>query len=490
MQRIKNQLSPQLLNLFDDFISRDIGISFKEDRWEDLERGIKEASREFGFDDPKTFIQWLMSSPLSKKQIEILSSYLTIGETYFFREKESFDILEKHIIPLLIKTNEMEKKSLRIWCAACSTGEEAYSIAITLDEMKDRLKQWEISILATDINLKALKKAETGIYKEWSFRNTLLRTKQKYFIKKDKSYEILPHIKRMVHFDYLNLAEDVYPSLLNHTILLDIIFCRNVLMYFLPQKAKDVVRKLYRALKPGGWLIVSPTDSFHVIKATDCFQKDPEGSSVYLKCDKEKPSPIAPGSAFPPTPAPVIAEKKQKPLEKPNDKGGETSHASADETFEKAKEFYLHGNYEKALDGLKAIPQSKANGDMYALAARSYANLGHLNEAAHWCQKAIGADRLNAEFYYLGAIISQEKGNEEAAIRALKRCLYVDPHFLLAHFTWGNILLHRKNIRESRKHLNVALSLLESMGNDDMVSREDGLTAGRLHEIIEKILEH
>jgi chemotaxis protein methyltransferase CheR len=121
--------------------------------------------------------------------------------------------------------------------------------------------------------------------------------------------------------------------------------------------------------------------------------------------------------------------------------------------------------------------------------ARAYANLGKLDNAVQWCRKAITTDKLNPGYHYLLVTISQEQGNQAAAVQSLKKCLYIDPNFILAHFTLGNILGRQKDFKGSHRHLSIALSLLESHGDEDIVFLEEGLTAGRLREIIKTTLE-
>ncbi|MCP4146837.1 MAG: chemotaxis protein CheR, partial [bacterium] len=169
-----NEMSPAisdlLLSSFSSFLTRKAGITFEKGRWRQFRKGIEAASLEFGFSDPANCIKWLMSSDLSREQLELLASHLTIIETYFFREKKSFDALENKILPQLIQTLPREKKRLRIWSAACSTGEEPYTISMILNKKKEALEDVSTLILATDINREALDKARKGIYREWSFR--------------------------------------------------------------------------------------------------------------------------------------------------------------------------------------------------------------------------------------------------------------------------------------------------------------------------------
>jgi len=225
-----SNISTHQLSRISELVSALMGLHFPEGRYIDLERGIESASIDFGFDNNiEEFIKWLTSAALTKSHIETLASHLTVGETFFFREKRSFDVLEREILPGLIQSKDGGEKRLRIWSAGCSTGEEPYSIAILLNRMIPDLKDWNITILATDINSRVLKKASEGVYTDWSFRDTPPWIKEGYFKKiKEGVYEILPQFRKMVSFEYLNLAEDVYPTLLNNTNAIDLIFicCR------------------------------------------------------------------------------------------------------------------------------------------------------------------------------------------------------------------------------------------------------------------------
>ncbi len=151
-------------------------------------------------------------APLTRRQVQILACHLTVGETYFFREKGCFDVLEERIFPEFIRTCARSARPLRIWSAGCCTGEEPYSIAILLDRLSQNNAHVDATILATDINPAFLEKASKGLYGEWSFRGTPLGIKERYFKpRKNGQFEILPHIRKRVTFSYLNLAEEVIP---------------------------------------------------------------------------------------------------------------------------------------------------------------------------------------------------------------------------------------------------------------------------------------
>ena len=262
---LPNVLPDALLSQLSDFLESQMGLHFPKERWRDLEGGVVAAARDFDLRDAESCARWLISAPLARNHIEVLASHLTVGETYFFREQRSLEVLEEQILPELLHSRIGAEQHLRIWSAGCCTGEEPYSIAMLLDQQIPDPKACNLTLLATDINPRFLRKAAQGVYGEWSFRGTPGWMRERYFRKRrDGRYALLPQIRRRVTFSYLNLADDVYPSLLNNTNAMDVILCRNVLMYFTAERAKQVAEGLYRSLVDGGWLIVSPAETSNV----------------------------------------------------------------------------------------------------------------------------------------------------------------------------------------------------------------------------------
>jgi chemotaxis protein methyltransferase CheR len=239
-------------------IATNMGLHFTPDRRAMLSQSMAEAAEELGFHNMKEFIQWFLTASLNKDQIEIIASYLTISETYFWREHRVFDALTQNILPELVTSKGDNIKKINIWCAGCSTGEEAYSIAIALCRTIPKIKDWKITILATDINPKALNKAKAGVYGPWSFRNTPPWLKDFYFTRiNNREYEVIPEIKEMVTFSSFNLIQENYLSSICKNNKMDIIFCRNVLMYFTKDLMAKVSQNLFNALMKEGWLVVS-----------------------------------------------------------------------------------------------------------------------------------------------------------------------------------------------------------------------------------------
>jgi chemotaxis protein methyltransferase CheR len=461
-----------LLARLSELLAARTGLHFPTERWGDLERGIAAAAPSFGMPDAKSCAHWLLSAHLTRSQIEVLASHLTVGETYFFRDERSFEVLEQHIFPELLHARASGERRLRIWSAGCCTGEEAYSIAMLVDWLIPHPSDWNVSILATDINPAFLRKAAEGVYGEWSFRGTPAWIRERYFKQGTNSrFELQPLMRKQVTFFYLNLADDVYPSLTNNTNAMDVIFCRNVLMYFSAAQAKKVIENLYRSLVDGGWLIVSPVETsnslFSRFTAVDF-----AGVVLYRKLSKAQSATVAsPCSATAPH-APPEAWSVESPVV-------DAAPAALPDAVCSLVQPVAQPSEAIAIE----VDASAAP----SCTARLCANQGKLAEAAQWCEKAIAADKLNPANQYLLATIQQELGQGDAAAQSLMRAIYIDPDFVLAHFALGNLCLSQSRRRDAERHFDNALAVLQAHPHDEPLPESEGLTAGRLAEIITSV---
>ena len=494
---MSTKIANQQLDEIADLVAERIGLHFPPERRGDLERGLSAAASDFEFDNVESCLHWLSSSPLTKNQIEVLASHLTVGETYFFREKKSLDIVEQSILPDLIKSRGNDRR-LRIWSAGCCTGEEPYTIAIILAGMIPDLERWNITLLATDINPRFLSKASAGVYSDWSFRDTPEWIRSKYFRKASGgNFELIPQVKNLVSFAYLNLAEDAFPSLTNNTNATDIIFCRNVLMYLAPRHVRTIGRNFYRCLTESGWLVVSPSDMSQELssqlaivhrsgailyrKGTPSVEQD-----LVLPVGEPDESPISWAASLPPlaepqTPAYVPPEA----LELPFAAGEQTGTHCADAAPDEALTLYEQGHYAAAADQLAArLCKYPEDAQTMTLLARVHANQGNLEEALAWCDKAIAKQKIEPGIHYLRATILQERGALDEAVRSLQRTLYLDPNFALAHFTLGMIARQRGRFEALDKHFENARALLAIYPPEEILPESGGITASRLTEII------
>lgn len=188
---------------------------------------------------------------------------VTINETYFFRAEQQFQAFEDILIEDIIKNKSPYDKKIQIWSAASSTGEEAYTIAMIIDnKLSIKYPGYQFEIIATDINSSVVESAKKGIYKDYAVRNIPQDYMRKYFKKVDNVYHLADRIKKMVTFRFGNLYSDTDMQKMRGT---DIIWCCNVLIYFdIPSKQK-VVDKLHKVLNPGGYLYIGYSESLHGI---------------------------------------------------------------------------------------------------------------------------------------------------------------------------------------------------------------------------------
>lgn len=490
-------LTTTLLTQVSERLASRIGLHFPPERWSDLQRGLSAAAGALGFADAETCALGLLSAPLEREQIEVLASCLTVGETYFFREKRAFEVLEQQIFPELIAARRGRDQRLRLWSAGCCTGEEAYSLAMVLHRLLPDIADWQVTLLATDINPRFLQKAAAGVFGEWSFRNVPAGVKEKYFRRTaQKRYAIADDIKRRVTFSYLNLVEDAYPSLTTNTNAIDVIFCRNVLMYFEPAQARRVLHRLHCSLVDGGWLLVSACEAPQLTFAGFASLHE-SGTVVYRKTSaRQTPSvsvaetsaneQLAPFAFVAPDPTPLVVDPSPPSVvDLPCVPMVPSVSASAAESREKALGLFEHGLYAEAAEQLKQLVTGEGTDPKaLALLARACANQGKLGEALNWCEKMLVADKMNASFHYLRAMILQEQGAVAEAVGALKRALYLDPYFVLAHFALGNLARSQTKKVEAAKHFQNAQNLLRGLQPDEILPESEGITAGRLAEII------
>lgn len=491
--------------VFRDFISRELGIYYTQAQDSDVERNLNFLAKEFGYKDIAAFVNWISSRKLDEKQIEIIANQITIGETYFFREKESYQVLKTKIIPELIKQRQSTSKTIRIWSAGCCSGEEPYSIAILLYQLIPDIENWKISITGTDLNLKFLKKAEAGIYSNWSFRENSDWTINRYFNKVGKdSYEIIPEIKKMVKFSYLNLVEENFTSITNGLNNIDILFCRNVLMYFSPQTSSNIIKRFRNTLASDGWFLLSSVETnlirnkvfTPVMISKQTFYKKNSSKS---KLPEQYKTPISVTdtsfkifSKTQKVEIPLVVNEnkvKEKPIILPVKKTEIQLQENEEQVFQSALISFEKGQYFDVLEKLEKYIKNTGNQnpEIFMLLARSYANIGKHQEAEIFSEKALQIDKTNIAYRIFNATILHECGKMNLALSSYKKVLYLDPDFVIAHFSIATILKSMEKRDECQKHFNKSLELLINYSDEEILEASEGLTAGRIREIITSI---
>lgn len=447
-----------------------LGLHFPRERWTDLDRGLALACRELGFSDAASCARGLVSAPLTQGQVEVLASHLTVGETYFMRDARSFEILEQRIVPELLRARGEAEWRLRIWSAGCCTGEEPYSIAMVLDRALPLARRRNVSILATDVNPRFLAKAARGVYGEWSFRATPGTMRERYFTRrKDGRYEINPEVRRMVTFSYLNLAEEGFPSLATNTNALDVVFCRNVLMYFPAERVAAMAHRLHCALCDGGWLFVSPGEMSQAL-FPQFAMVNISGVLAYRKSAHGTPA-----NATEPRAGRASSSGAARSRTTPRS-------ATAPPWAQEAASFVGRGVTQAPSASALAVNDEVCSPIELA---RREADAGRLDAALEWSEEALAADRLEPVHHYLHAVIQIERGEHEAAARAFERALYLAPEFVLAHVALGNLRMGQGRPLEARRHFDNALELLRRLPPESDVPESGGLSAERMADIVE-----
>jgi chemotaxis protein methyltransferase CheR len=239
------------------------GIYFPDNKKYFLESRLQKRIRFLKLESFERYMDFLKYNANKNGEIKYLVEAITINETFFFRNQPQLDALVSGVIPSVAANKPKTNSKIKIWSAASSSGEEAYSTAIILNELvKPKYPYLDFEIIGTDINHAVIETANSGVYKEYSIRNTPVYYLKKYFKNTNGSYEIDPQIKKMVTFKYLNLYDD---AAMRAFINFDVIFCANVLIYFDVASKIRVVSNLYNSLNRNGYLFIGYAETLQGI---------------------------------------------------------------------------------------------------------------------------------------------------------------------------------------------------------------------------------
>lgn len=480
---IENHLS----DLINQRIIELLGLNFPPSKTRELERGLTTVAKEFGIEPSFDKIyEWLSQPNLGNEELKALSSALTVNETYFFREKPALNMLKNVIIPGLIELRKDNSRSIKIWSAGCSSGEEPYTLAIMLREYFPLLKDWSITILATDISPAVLQKALKGEYSEWSFRETDDTIRKKYFTQHGRHWQIVPEIRKMITFSFLNLSKNSYPSSVTNTHEMDVIFCRNVMMYFSDEVIRQVSARFYSALNPTGWFITSQVElnddyfgQFARVQLENgiFYRKVPRrAKELVLPTAEVQPEQELPKRIKRPDSKPVSRPTKEipKPIEK--------------RTEQPSPEVYFNaGRYQLCAEACrKVLEKDKENVQAKVLLAKSLAHLGQLDEAETLIAGLVQKNVSDAGLYYLNALLLSERNDTQQAEEMLRKALYIDASHLHANLMMGRLQQSRGNSKGANMHFRAVLSGIEHFDDSKVLEDFDHMTVGRIREMIER----
>jgi len=426
------KLSPETRARAQELLSDRLGLDWPEHRRDDLEAAFIEATRRARMNSPEALLQRLGAQPADTAEWNHLAQRLTIGETYFFRDRAFFEALERHVLPSLLDARRKPcgHPRLSIWSAGCSTGEEPYSLAIVLDRLLPEAESWDLAILGTDLNSASLETARRALYRPWSLRDTPPSVRDRYFRRRGDRYEVAPEIRRRVRFAPLNLAGDGAPARFGPV---DLLLCRNVLMYLSRAAARRAVGRLREALAPDGWLVVAAAEAsaelFRPLVPVNLAGTILFTSAASARRHVTSPLHVPAAAEDPGIAAPARPAGRPRP----------PAHATA-----------------------VSPPNEEPGPPPYAemlSQARALADRGQLDEARRACQSALKRDRLDPAAHFLLGTIHQEIGETAEALAAFRRALYLAPDLAEAHAAMGHLLRARGDSRRARRHLQAAARL-------------------------------
>jgi chemotaxis protein methyltransferase CheR len=249
------------------------GLDLSADKQYLVESRLMPLARKAGLTGIPELVQ-KMKSGAEALTVEVVEA-MTTNETFFFRDKIPFDHLRDTILPTLLQSRA-SRKTLRIWSAAGSTGQEPYSIAMVLKEKAAALSGWRIEIVATDLSQEVLEKSRAGIYSQFEVQRGLpIQLLVKYFTQIGELWQINSELRGMVQHKQLNLLQDF-----SHLGRFDVIFCRNVLIYFDQETKIGIFERMAKVIEPDGMLMLGAAES--VVGITDAFRPCPDKRGLYL----------------------------------------------------------------------------------------------------------------------------------------------------------------------------------------------------------------
>lgn len=461
------------------------GLAYYADKDEELSNRVRRRMKAAGVGSLARYLEMLRGNENGAgggegndgpgTELDRLVSELTVGETHFFRHREQLDVFRETILPDVLERNR-HRRRLRIWSAGCATGPEAYTVAIILGrEFATSLSGWDVSIVGTDINRKFLARAREGSFEAWALRSTSEELRLSCFRKEGKSWILRPPYRERLSFQYHNLIEHSFPSLLNNLSAFDVIFCRNVLIYFDTGTIRKVVDRLHRSLVDGGWLVVGHAENrpelFRAfqrvsVSGTVVYQRDGRSAGTEtVSRPPEKPAsglgafgPPAPAVAKPP---PIVREPAPSPPDPPSAEPPGPSPAVD------------LGPYEST--------------DLAA--ARRFADRGQWEEALECCERLLERDRLDPFVHFYLSLVREQMGEKDSAAESLRKAIYLDRGFVLAHYHLGLIQQKEGDAGGARKSFENVLALLSRKRADEVLEEADELRVGELRELAEKQCE-
>jgi chemotaxis protein methyltransferase CheR len=465
------------------------GIMLYDYQMQHLRDTVMQACERFGYENEADYLDVLGKEADFSPELEFLLAGVTVGESYFFRDSGQMTLLQESLLPAMIARKRLDNDhSLRIWSAGCSSGQEIYSIVMLLHEILPDADDWVLHFLATDINTSALANAMRGYYGEWSLRATPPAMMHRYFTRIGDEYALAENIRKCVHFAYLNLSEDAFPSMFTETSGLDLILCRNVFIYIEPEASRRIMGRFAACLVDDGLLLLGASD--HVSWPEEMLVREQAGDASYLR---RKSVPQTPDSAMDDGPVIItqtaVTDAMVEAALKTLEAGSRTAKNEATNSDLQDLDLVIElVRAERWRDTLTLIEQvtgeSGASAEMLQLKAKALANLGNLDDALQACRQSLSLDPTDKHTYLIQAVVLIEHDQPQQAEVALRKAIYLDHAFLEAHHRLGLLQLRLGRHAAGLKSLANALTLAEHGDSDRGIHNASGMNYGRFAEVL------
>lgn len=486
-------------------IAQRTGIVLQDHQLPNLRDTVHKGCERFAYPDAAQYLHALQQAQSLTAPLEYLIAGVTVGESYFFRDSEQIDLLRNQLLPEMIAARRASGNlSLRVWSAGCAQGQEIYTIALLLPGLIPDIEKWRIHLLGTDINSEVVAKAMRGRYSEWSFRATPSTVRERWFSRIGHEYEIHPQIKPLVRFAYLNLTEDVYPSILSETNALDLILCRNVFIYLDRQTVQRSMAQFAKCLLDQGVLMLGASDPIEY-KHTDLELVQSELVGYFRKG-------CARGTEWPGYRQPAQTMQAEEvrldisvPQKTPQPRVTAVKHVAP----QAAVQSLAAGRQDKRTDEASEIiqllndsawaavlvraeaacQQGRENSELWQMKAKALANLGRTEEAQQACLRSLQLDPANKHAYLIQGLILAELDREQEAEDALRKALYLDRSFLEAHYELGMQKVRARNLPAAIKSLEIALKLALTGDPERELHNAAGMTYRRFAQVLQNEIE-
>jgi chemotaxis protein methyltransferase CheR len=428
------------------------GLAYYRDKDADLAEKVGRRMTALRLASCAAYLALLRDEGAGSAEFDELVAELTIGETYFFRHEEQFDALRDTVVPRLLERNAA-RRQIRIWSAGCATGAELYSISILLRRhFGPLLSGWDVGLLGTDINRRFLAQARDGVFGDWALRRTDDALREACFERTSGSWRVRETYRAGVSFQFHNLVKHPYPSLLHNLAAFDLIVCRNVMIYFDRAVIGECVQRFRSSLVDGGWLVVGHAEMDQ--ESFQSFRAWSTTGTVLYERTTEPPAPRADlASVTPPPPPPW-----RPPL----------WHAPASSSSR------------ETVPTVESAPVPIVSG---AARIRELADGAQWEEALALCAQMIDEDRLNPLGHFYHGLVLDQTGQADEAERALRRALYLDRGFVLAHYHCGLLLQKRNDVPGAVRSFRNVVDLLGTGDGDRRLDEADGISAADLAEL-------